>query len=116
MIVADQEDDGNVTKLPVRFKNPVPEERTVVLPHEVQRSGKCLHFMKGYIVDEALAEVECGGCGAKLNPMWVLVRLALEDRRMQEAANRYQEEMKRLDERSKTKCRSCGKMTPVSWR
>jgi hypothetical protein len=72
--------------------------------------------MVPYLVDEALAEVECGKCGAKLNPMWVLVRLANEDRRLNESQRRYQEEMARLNERERTKCEHCGQMTRISRR
>ncbi|WP_174301403.1 hypothetical protein [Caulobacter sp. S45] len=104
----------NVTKLPVQFKTPMPADRTLLSPFEVQRGGGCSHYLTGYIVDPTLAEVECGGCGAKLNPMWVLTRLATEDRRMAEAQARYQDEQRRLRERSRTKCRSCGAMTPIS--
>lgn len=108
--------DDNVKKLPVRFKEPVPGERTLVRPYEVMKDGGCSHFLTHYIVDEKLAEVECGTCGAKLNPMWVLGQLANMDRRYEEAATRYQEEMKRLSERELTKCRHCGKMTRISRR
>jgi hypothetical protein len=108
------DDDNKVAKLPVRFKNPVPEDRTLVRPHEVQKTGGCGHLYVRYIVDDALAEVECGQCGAKLNPMWVLIRLANEDRRYEESQKRHQEEMKRLSERERTKCFNCGKMTRIS--
>jgi hypothetical protein len=107
-------DDDNVKKLPVRFKTPLPEERTVVMLHEVPKAMTCCHLFVQYIVDESAAEVECGKCGAKLNPMWVLVRLACEDRRYEDSQKRHQEEMKRLAERSRTKCDHCGKMTRIS--
>lgn len=109
-------DDDNIKKLPVKFKNPLPEDRTVLQPWEVMKGGGCGHVYVQYIVDEKLAEVECGKCGAKLNPMWVLTRLANEDRRYEEGQKRYQEEMKRLSERSRTKCHNCGKMTEISRR
>lgn len=50
-------DDDNVKKLPVRFKNPLPEDRSIMHPWEVQKGGGCCHFMVPYIVDEKLAEV-----------------------------------------------------------
>lgn len=109
------DDDEKVSKLPVRFKKPLPEERTLLMLHEVPKVG-CQHLFVQYIVDQALAEVECGACGAKLNPMWVLVRLACQDRRYEEGQKRYQEEMKRLSERERTKCGHCGKMTHISRR
>lgn len=112
----DDKGGDNVAKLPVRFKNPLPEARTLVRPWEVPKPGVCQHLFAQYIVDEGLAEVECGDCGAKLNPMWVLCRLATEDRRYHEAAKRYHEEMKRLRERTRTKCEHCGRMTCISRR
>lgn len=114
-----------ITRLPVKFKTPPSEERTL----EVVRSGgpgeACNHsfYFAGnamrhvtYVVDPAAAEVECGHCHAKLNPQWVLTRLAHNETLYLETQKRYQEEMGRLHERSRTKCDHCGKMTRVSRR
>lgn len=112
------DDDENVTKLPVRFKGPGPEGRTLVYPQEVGKRA-CYHQIETgakFIIDQSLAEVECSVCGEKLNPMWVLTRLAAQDNRFQENHTRYQEEMKRLKERSRTKCQHCGEMTRISRR
>jgi hypothetical protein len=108
-------DDDNVRQLPVIFKQPSPEERSLVLPHEVGKGATCLH-VGHFIVDGAMAEVECGSCGAKLNPMWVLVRLASDDRRWEEAQKRYQDEMGRLAQRERTTCQHCGRLTRISRR
>lgn len=107
-------DDDKVTRLPIRFKDAVPPERTLVFPYEVGKGSVCLH--EKFIVDKEKAEVECGGCGEKLNPMWVLVQLCGRDRRFHEGHRRYHEEMKRLSERSRTKCHHCGQMTRISGR
>lgn len=110
---------ADVERLPVKFKTPVPVERVAVRPFEVQRHDACIHsplIGASYIVDEKLAEVECGKCGAKLNPMWVLAQIAGQDRRLHEAAARYQDEQKRLAERSRTKCQHCHQMTRISRR
>lgn len=104
--------DDKVTTLPVKFKTPVPADLTLV-----QKTNKCLHhpmFGVSFIVDESLAEVSCSACGEKLNPMWVLSTLAKEDQRMKRNREIYQDEMKRLKERKRTKCRNCGAMTPIS--
>jgi len=37
---------------------------------------KCKHTK--FIVDESLNEVECGICGEKLNPIWVISQMAKE--------------------------------------
>ena len=105
--------DDNITKLPVRFK-PRDEERTLLRPWEVGKHGGCLH--PRFVVDDKLLEVECGVCKEKLSPMWVLVHLATKDMQMKESRKRYVEEMKRLEERSKTKCEHCEKMTRISRR
>jgi hypothetical protein len=120
--------DDSVTRLPVKFKTPPSGERVL----DVVRGGGCNHdfFFAGdplapggavmrpvtYIVDPAAAEVECSNCKAKLNPMWVLARLAHNETRYHETAKRYQEEMKRLSERARTKCAYCGQMTRISRR
>ncbi len=118
-----------ITKLPVKFKEPPTGERTLEL---AEGPGVCNHSFyferdpKGglgstmkhvtYVVDQAATEVECGHCRAKLNPTWVLVQLAHKESRYQETAKRYHEEMKRLNERSRTECQHCGKMTKISRR
>jgi ribosomal protein S27AE len=110
------DDDANVKRLPVRFKHPMPDDRSVVRPHEVGRYDACDHWRVVYIVDEKKNTVECGKCGADLNPIWALGQLASRDSLFHETAKRYQEEMRRLDERERTKCENCGKMTRISRR
>lgn len=108
--------DPEITKLPVRFKEPLPEERSILLAWEAGKGGGCTHLFAQYLVSDTDAEVECGRCGTKLNPIWVLVKLAVHDRRMAESQQRYQEEQKRLAERTRTKCQHCGEMTRISRR
>ena len=112
-------DGDNVTALPVKFKAAKPEGRALFVAHEVTQDNACTHspmFGCSYVVDEKLAEVECGKCGAKLNPMWVLTKLAHEDRRMAEGRAAYREEQKRYEERRHTKCQHCDRMTRISRR
>lgn len=109
------DDDSNVTKLPIRFKNPLPEDRSIMLAWEAGKHG-CDHRRGQYLVAEGEAEVECGKCGAKLDPIWVLRNLATEDRRYAESQTRYRDEQKRLAERSRTKCEHCKQMTRISRR
>jgi hypothetical protein len=112
-----------VAKLPVKFRAPPTGERVL----EVVRGGHngCNHdfvIANGevkqvtYVVDPAAAEVECSNCKAKLNPMWVLARLAHHETRYHELAARYQDEMRRLSKRTRTKCDHCGAMTRISTR
>jgi hypothetical protein len=103
-----------VKRLPIRFKSPVSPDRSLVWPHEVGQHTTCFH--RKFIVDDAKSEVECAECHEKLNPMWVLKTLCGRDHRFHEAHTRYNDEMKRLAERSYTKCDYCQKMTRISRR
>jgi ribosomal protein S27E len=98
-----------VIDLGVKFKKPHPEDVTLIMGYP-----KCFHGP--FIVDSEAAEVACATCGEKLNPMVVLHRLAAKESQYHATAKRYQEEMKRISERSSTKCRHCGKMTRISSR
>ena len=102
----------NIERLPVKYLGPLPD-RSLCEPWEVNQGGKCSHLFVAYIVDEASADVECGSCHEKLNPMWVLKQLATSDRRHAESRDRTREMSKRLDEKRRTKCQHCGKLTRV---
>jgi hypothetical protein len=100
--------DDNVTVLPVAPRKNLGDERvftTVPLT-------TCWH--KRYIVDDKAAEVTCVDCKEKLNPMWVLQQLCNAEHRYHELHARYHDELKRLGERSRTKCQHCGEMTRIS--
>ena|SRR5271166_6226952 len=107
------DDDNNIKQLPVKFKRPIPD-RTFLRPYEVGKIDKCWH--RQFIIDPAKAEVECAECGERLDPMWVLTQLASQDHTFNATSRRYHDEMKRLDDRSRTKCYNCGAMTPISRR
>jgi hypothetical protein len=109
-------DDDTIARLPVRFRERLPDERTLMQLHEVSGPPKCQHLFAQYLVDPAAAEVECGRCGEKLNPMWVLDQLAKNDRRMAESQAAAKAMRERLEERSRTKCQHCGGMTRISRR
>jgi hypothetical protein len=104
------DDDDNVTKLPVKFRNPPDENRTLFEPWEVGKSS-CHH--DAFVVDPKKSEVECAKCGESLNPMWVLSYLAMKDRNIASNFDRAQEAMTRLAQRVRTKCQHCGKLTRI---
>lgn len=111
------DDEENIKRLPVKFKHPTPQDRTLVRPWEVGRNEACDHwFGCAYIVDEKKSMVECGKCGTELSPMWVLSRLCSRDAEFHDAARRYKDEMARLSERSRTKCEWCDRLTRISRR
>jgi hypothetical protein len=109
-IILDEEAD-NVVELNAPFKR-----REQARQFERVPLGKCLHYagQVTYQIDEKLADVTCGGCGEKLNPMFVLAQLMNRESRYAQFRAEYQEEMKRLNERSRTKCQHCGEMTRIS--
>jgi len=92
-----EEMPDNVRPLGVKFRERAPDDRVLVEPHEVPGAPVCNHLFATYTVSEADAEVTCGRCNGKVNPMWVLVQLARE----------------RRAERSRTKCDHCGRMTRI---
>lgn len=101
--------DDKITEIPVRPK--VNRGRVLEI---VYSYGKCRH--ESFLIDEQLATVECANCHAHLNPMEILVRLAHQETRWHQLHAHYKDEMTRLGERRKTKCRHCHKMTDISRR
>lgn len=74
--------------------------------------GGCRHTR--FTIDEKLAQVECRDCKQLLDPMYALRQLAHQETRFHDLHERYNDEMRRLGERSKTKCEHCRKMTRIS--
>lgn len=120
-------DDEKISRLPIEFKGPPGEAERLLTIHE--RSGECNHrwfFVRSadgvssrmvsvtYLVREGETEVECGRCHVRLDPMFVLRLLAHEETKWHRARATYQDEMKRLNQRKRTKCRKCGEMTDIS--
>lgn len=75
-------------------------------------SYECAH--RRFTIDAKLAQVTCSDCQERIDPMYALIQLARQETRYHELHARYQDEMQRLAERSRTKCRHCGQMTPIS--
>jgi len=99
-----------IVKLPIKFKSPLSDEKML---RTVNFDRKCDH--RGtFLIDESLEHVECAICKERLSPMFVLRMLAVEETKWHEAKKRYSDEMRRLSERQRTKCRHCGQMTTIS--
>ncbi|MES2729992.1 MAG: hypothetical protein V4621_07880 [Pseudomonadota bacterium] len=104
------EDGADIIPLPVKFRTDDTERvLTVVSPY-----GGCRH--ERFTIDSRLTQVECRDCKAVLDPMFALTALAKQETRYHELHARYQDEMARLRERSRTKCEHCGEMTRISHR
>ncbi len=104
-------DDDNITDLGVRFKDPVSDEKMLNI---VSRRNGC--FDHSYVIDAEAEEVTCSKCDKTFNPMSVLMDLAQKESRWMRNMEQYNDEMKRLSERSRTKCDNCGQMTRISKR
>jgi len=72
---------------------------------------KCKHIHM--TIDGELNEVECDDCGAKLNPVAMLLRIAHEESKWQRENQYLRELHKKLDKRVRCKCQKCGEMTNI---
>lgn len=100
----------NVVSLGLKPKSTEGPELTVVDNWTECRHGR-------FLVDEKLAEVECGICHAKLSPMWVLNKIAQDDSQLRTDHLRMKATIKiireKIDKRTRCKCNHCGKMTNI---
>lgn len=76
--------------------------------------GSCNHSTCTYIVDEKLAEVQCGDCGAKLEPVWVLRQLCEKEARWNERRREFLELQEETKGRTRTRCQHCDQMTAIN--
>lgn len=96
-----------VLTLPVKLRdNNI--ERVLTEVHNYQ----CQH--RRFEINAKLAKVKCADCKEQLDPMFALIQLVRAETRYHELHARYQDEMQRLAERSRTKCQHCGQMTRIS--
>jgi hypothetical protein len=121
-------DDDNVKRLPVTFKKPPAEDDPpfLTIVSKWGDKGGCDHrsyYVEGrgfvpvtYQIREGETEVECSRCQTRVDPMFVLRIMATEETLWSRQRQRYMDEMKRLRERSRTKCMRCGYMTEISRR
>ncbi len=72
---------------------------------------ECQHLHM--VVDEKKNIVECDDCGAELNPVWALLRFANEESRWEYERKALAEIKAKIEQKRRTKCRHCGKMTDV---
>lgn len=75
------------------------------------RASQCRHL--NIRVNEDLAEVVCRDCDAKLNPIWVLIRMGKEETKWAFRRTEYIKMREALAQRSRCKCQHCGQMTRI---
>jgi len=78
------------------------------------RNWKCRH--NKFLIDPQLGYVECGICGEKLNPMWVLEQLCSEEARYYKHLEALTELAKKAEKKNRCKCEHCKKMTKIQKR
>lgn len=101
--------DDKIKKLDVRFKRPIGAEGKFLTL--VPKYEGCLEH--SYVIDPEADKVTCRKCLKIFNPMAVLTDLARKESGWFLHHQRYTEEMKRLDEKSRTKCEHCKQMTRI---
>lgn len=99
----------DIVQLPVKYKPPV--EGRFLLPVE---PGKCSHWRGPFTVDIKAGKCICRSCNEEVSPMFVLEELMKQESQWMQTRATYQDEMKRLAERSRTKCEKCGEFTRIS--
>ena len=114
------DDTSNVTTLGVEWKSPPGDTESML---QIVNGGGCnhIHQINGgkivsatYRIRQGETEVECGLCGARVDPMFVLMQVAQKESRWQYSRKMYAQEMERLADRRATKCTHCGRMTRIS--
>lgn len=98
-----------IKKLPVVHRR---RDQAIELVHYDPKQP-CQHKLVTYRIREGETEVECGGCGTRLDPMFVLRQMAIQDsiwRQRQETSAKIARE---VEQRRRTTCQHCGKMTKI---
>lgn len=118
----DSEDEASDDKV-ISIRTGRPEdrtyERTLTANDRRYNPNACPH--KGpYLVDRKLATVECGDCGALLNPIYVLEMLACQEAywnmRQRDLGKYLAEINSEIEGRTRTRCTHCGNMTAIKFK
>lgn len=72
---------------------------------------KCAH--NKFVLDPTLAHVECGICGEKLNPMWVIEQYANREHRAWMRIFELDKIAEKAVKKDRCKCEKCGEMTRI---
>ena len=93
------------------------ESKVVPLFQRKHAQCKGKHSHGPYQVDSKLAEVTCGTCDAKLNPMWVLEELSHSESHYKHRISELKERLEKLDTKLKKQtrvlCSHCRQYTRI---
>ena len=104
------DDDSNVEPLGAKTK-PVDKLGLRLIRYT---PGGCNHSGVTYVVDEKLAEVQCGECGAGLEPIWVLRQLCEKEAKWNRNREEYLAIKQEVQGRTRTRCQHCDQMTSIN--
>lgn len=104
-------DDENIAIFPAKHRR--PDKGLMLVPPE---PNTCSHYPAAFTVDVKAGKCTCRKCGADVAPMFVLEMLMHKESQWNRTREAYQDEMKRLKDRSSTKCQHCQRMTRISGR
>lgn len=97
----------NIKDIGVKFKRPSEEDRMLKVVH----NKDCYNHQ--YLIDAEADIISCSKCNKTFNPMAVLVDLARKESTWINNKKRSMELLKKVEERTSTKCSHCGKMTKI---
>ncbi|GAF68940.1 unnamed protein product [marine sediment metagenome] len=72
----------------------------------------CKHL--SVLVDEEWGYIECTKCGKHLDPIKLLHKIAVKQNGLNFGITSLKETIKKLENRLRTKCQHCGKMTKIN--
>jgi len=96
----------NVTELPMRKKAARKQHLTMAM-----RPGACRHVHTQ--IDVEKSELLCLDCKEKLNPIQWLAKISTHERNAFENIKEWRALAQSIKDKCHTKCRYCGKMTPI---
>ena len=100
---------ADVVELKVKHKSPLDKERFFA----TVEARRCAHFGGPFELDADAGTCKCCECGENVSPMFLLEKMMKKESRWMANRERYLDEMRRLADRSRTKCDHCGKMTRI---
>jgi len=95
----------------------VPELNNII-PIFERRYVKCgdkhvIGHLGPFEIDASAASVTCGHCKKELNPYWVLEEMSRAEHRFKRLIADYKRMKAEAEEKLRTKCEHCNKMTKV---
>lgn len=90
-----------------------------IISFELKKKGyeknECKHY--SLVIDESKWLIECGDCGAQIDPIWHFMRMANKQNtltyKIDILRRKWIDIIAKLKTRTRTKCEHCGKMTNI---